>query len=193
MRSRPKGLLVLLMCLGFPSLGRADTGLPMIFVEWPAMLLALVPVVLIEAAVYRRELRIPFRQALHPAGVANAASTLIGYPFAWLLRLAALFVLLDPLAKVAKPSQALIALVYSAWLPPEGEQAMWMLPAASLVGLVPAYFVSVYVEAWALRRLMKGKDRRVIRTLSYKANLASYVFLAACAVCMLVGLAIRGR
>jgi hypothetical protein len=39
---------------------------------------------------------------------------------------------------------------------------------------------------------MKGEDRRTIRTLSYKANLASYVFLAACAVFMLVRLATRG-
>jgi hypothetical protein len=138
MRSRPKGLIVLLMCLGFPSLARADVGLPMIFVEWPAMILALVPVVLIEAAVYRRELRIPFRKALHPAGVANVASTLIGYPFAWLLRLAASFALLDLLAVVPKPPLALIALVYSAWLPPGAEETMWMLPLGLPGGLAPS-------------------------------------------------------
>jgi hypothetical protein len=61
------------------------------------------------------------------------------------------------------------------------------------VGLLPAYFASVYIEAWVLRRLMKGEDRRTIRDLSYKANLASYAFLVACAVFMLVCLAVRGR
>jgi hypothetical protein len=66
-----------------------------------------------------------------------------------------------------------------------------MLPAASLVGLVPAFFVSVYSEAWVLRRLMRGEDRPTILTLSYRANLASYALLVAIAAVMLVRLLLR--
>jgi len=74
------------LCLGLPRLlGRRWS--PMILVEWPAVILALVPVVLIEAAVYHRRLGITYGKALYPAGVANLASTFIGYPLAWILRL----------------------------------------------------------------------------------------------------------
>jgi len=61
---------------------------------------------------------------------------------------------------------------------------MW--PAASLVGLVPAYFVSVYSEAWVLRRWMEDEDKRDMLPLSYRANLASYVLLVAIAIAILV-------
>lgn len=118
---------MLLLCLGCPSPGRADVGLPMVFVEWPLLLLALAPVILIESMVYRRQLGITYWKALYPAGIANLVSTLVGYPLAWILRLAGLFVLVYPLADVVKPSgtsmnpawtQVLTALAYSAWLPP---------------------------------------------------------------------------
>jgi hypothetical protein len=173
----------------------------MILVEWPAVILALVPVVLIEAAVYHRRLGITYGKALYPAGVANLASTFIGYPLAWILRLIgqyALTLLLILVIKlVGEPSNASMnsiparlvgVMVYSAWLSPDAEHALWMVPAASLVGLVPAYFVSVYSEAWVLRRLMRGEDRLTLRALSYRANLASYALLVAIAAVILVRL-----
>jgi len=189
-------LALFVLCLGLPSFAKADVGLPMILVEWPSVILALVPVVLIEAAVYRRRLGTTYAKALDSAGVANLASTFIGYPLAWILRLIGQFVLglllMLVLRLVGEPSEASMdsvpaklveVVVCSAWLP---EGARWTLPAASLVGLVPAYFVSVYSEAWVLRRLMKGEDRHTILTLSYRANLASYVLLVAIATIILV-------
>jgi hypothetical protein len=159
---------------------------------------------LIEAAVYRRQLGTTYGKALYRAGVANLASTFIGYPLAWILRLIGQFVLTLLLMLVMKvvgePSEASMnsvparlvgVVVYSAWLPPDTESARWMLPAASLVGLVPAFFVSVYSEAWVLRRLMRGEDRPTILTLSYRANLASYALLVAIAAVMLVRLLLR--
>ncbi len=197
-------LALLVLCLGLPSFAHADTGLPMIFVEWPAVILALVPVILIEAAVYRRQLGTTYRKALYPAGVANLASTFIGYPLAWILRLIGQFALTLLLVLVMKlvgepsgasmnsiPAKLVAAVVYSAWLPGEMYDARWMLPAASLVGLVPAYFVSVYSEAWVLRRLMRGEDKPTIRALSYRANLASYALLVAIPTVMLIRFLLR--
>jgi uncharacterized membrane protein len=86
------------------------------------------------------------------------------------------------------PARLVGVMVYSAWLSPDAEHALWMVPAASLVGLVPAYFVSVYSEAWVLRRLMRGEDRLTLRALSYRANLASYALLVAIAAVILVRL-----
>ena len=197
MRVFSRILAVFVLCLVLPSFAKADTGLPMILVEWPAVILALVPVVLIEAAVYRRRLGTAYAKALDSAGVANLASTFIGHPLAWILRLIGQFVLglllMLVLKLVGEPSEASMdsvpaklveVVVCSAWLPPEG--APWMWPAASLVGLVPAYFVSVYSEAWVLRRWMEDEDKRDMLPLSYRANLASYVLLVAIAIAILV-------
>jgi len=176
----------------------------MILVEWLAVILALVPVILIEAAVYRRKLGITYGKALYPAGVANLASTFVGYPLAWILRLIGQLVLtllmLLVMKIVGEPAVRSIGattfnlmgvVVYSAWLP--GDGGLWTLPAASLVGLVPAYFVSVYSEAWVLRRLMRGEDRPAIMALSYKANLASYFLLVAIAGVILVRFLLRSQ
>jgi hypothetical protein len=189
------------LCLGLPSPARADVGLPLTIIEWPAMILALVPVILIEAAVYRSYFRTSYSNALYPVGVANLASTFLGYPLAWVLRLVGQFVLglvlelamglvggasSGPMDSIG--TRLVTVIVNSAWLP-EGEG--WMLPAASLAGLVPAFFISVHSEAWVLRRLMKGEDRSAILAFSYRANLASYAFLAAIATIMLLRLLIR--
>jgi hypothetical protein len=181
----------------------------MIILEWPVVILALVPVVLIEAAVYRRRLGIAHGKALFPAGVANLASTFIGYPLAWILRLIGQIVLTLLLIAVAGlvgkwadaamesiPGRLVGVVVSSAWLGPGAEDAPWMLPAASLVGLVPAFFISVYSEAWVLRRLMKvgemeGQDKRAVLALSYRANLASYTLLVAIAAAILVRCLLR--
>ena len=197
-RSRIFALFVLY--LGLPSFAQADVGLPMILIEWPAVILALGPVILIEAVIYRRQLGITYRKALYPAGMANLASTFIGYPLAWILRMIGECVLGLLLMLVAsflgEPSSAstdsiwarlLGVVVGNAWVG-DAEKALWMLPAASLVGLVPAFFVSVYSEAWVLRRLMRGEDRLTIRALSYRANLASYTLLVSIAVFILVRL-----
>jgi hypothetical protein len=191
----------LVVCLGLPSLARADTGLPMIFVEWPAVVLALVPVILIEAAVYRKRLGITYSRAIYPAGICNLASTFIGYPLAWILRLLGQFALTLPLMLVfelvGEPSSTSmhptlerlgVSILDSAWLP---DDQTWMLPVASLVGLAPAFFVSVHSEAWALRRLMRGEDRATILALSYRANLASYTFLVVVDIAILVWLLLR--
>src|SRR5215471_553858 len=203
-RLRRRIAALLLLCLGLPWPARADVGLPLIIIEWPAMILALVPVILIEAAVYRSYFRRSYSNALYPVGVANLASTFLGYPVAWILRLIGQFVLglilTLVMGLVGEPSSGsmdsigtrLVAvIVNSAWLPGDSESALWMLPAASLVCLVPAFFISVHSEAWVLRRLMKGEDRSAILAFSYRANLASYAFLAAIATIMLVRLLIR--
>jgi hypothetical protein len=190
MRSRSKLPILILLALACPALARADIGLPLIFVEGPEMLMALVPVILIESAVYRKCLGIAYRKALWPAGVANVVSTLLGYPLAWGLRMFVQVVVSDPLAKLVGTSSTRTWAGYvflalgPAWIGGEGDT--WVLPVASLAGLIPTFFVSVYLEAWVLTWFFKDKGFAAIRTLSYKANLASYAFLVAGGLILLV-------
>jgi len=61
----------------------ADAGIPMIFLTWPAMVILLVPVILIEGVLCRRWLGLKTSQAIRINAVSNLASTIIGIPVAW--------------------------------------------------------------------------------------------------------------
>jgi hypothetical protein len=63
----------------------ANVGLPMICVYWPSAWIALVPIVLIEAWVGTRLLKIPFGSVLKTAFLGNFVSTLVGIPVTWLV------------------------------------------------------------------------------------------------------------
>jgi hypothetical protein len=54
----------------------ADAGVPMIFVQWPLMTCALLPVIAIEALVVRKRLSLSYGRAFGGAAKASAASTL---------------------------------------------------------------------------------------------------------------------
>lgn len=83
MRSRALcGGLLLLLLAALPA--RADAGVPMLFVTWPGMLLALIPVVAIEALIIRPRLKLAAGDAVRFTGIANLASTVVGIPLAWL-------------------------------------------------------------------------------------------------------------
>lgn len=52
----------------------ADAGLPMIVVEWPAMLLALLPVIGVEVLVARRMIHLPRGRMIAGIALANLIS-----------------------------------------------------------------------------------------------------------------------
>jgi len=71
----------LMVALALPA--KADVGVPMLAVTWPGMLLALIPIVLLEAWVLNRRLRLSARRSLKFSIWANLASTVVGVPVTW--------------------------------------------------------------------------------------------------------------
>ncbi|WP_437752328.1 hypothetical protein [Sorangium sp. So ce1389] len=69
----------------WPKAALANAGIPMIFLVWPASWIVFVPVVLVEAAVARRVLCLPTRDAIKLSLAANAWPTLAGIPVTWAL------------------------------------------------------------------------------------------------------------
>src|SRR5205807_278209 len=65
------------------SLFLADAGIPMLFVQWPLMAYALIPVIAVELFVFRRTLQLTYKSALLGTTLANVASTAVGFPLAW--------------------------------------------------------------------------------------------------------------
>jgi hypothetical protein len=176
-----------LLLLARPAPARADAGIPMIVLTFPPMLMSLVPVILLEAALLSRILKLGFKASLPPAVVANAVSTVIGFPLSWFLMLA-----LELLTTgggtawgiASIPGKVVAVTLQAAWLIPYEKELWWMIPAAAAFGLVPAYFISVFIEAAIVRRYFRQETRAKLRAAVVRANLASYALLA----CLCLGI-----
>ncbi len=57
----------------------------MLFVTWPGMLLALIPIVGIEAWIMRPRLTLTPGKALRLSAIANLVSTVVGIPLTWVV------------------------------------------------------------------------------------------------------------
>ena len=171
-------LLAILVTLPFPAY--ANAGIPMIFLTFPAMLIALLPIVFIEAVVINRTIAIPFRKIFIPCGIANAVSTIIGFPLAWSLLLG--LELLTIRGNCGPGFETFLssittAIFESAWLCVWEKQLHWMIPVAFINCLIVAFFISVLVEYFVFRKLLVGQEISNIKKATYKSNLMTYSLL----------------
>lgn len=169
----------------------ANVGVPVIFIHWPLMLCALVPVIILEALLIRRWLALSLRDAFVGVGKANVFSTLVGVPLAWLAMLAMEFAVTVPFRLAAAKWkweldgpvwQVLGFLLSVAWLVPAEGYLHWMVPAAVALLLVPCFYLSVVLEGRSCTRTWTTVDPARVRRGVFAANLASYalLFVLAC-------------
>jgi len=117
----------------------ADAGIPMIALTLPLMLILLIPVILIEAFLCKRWLRLTNWEAMKSNTVANLVSTIVGVPLAWAIMLGLQFAAMasvdqrtNLLNSNSPLATAVVFLLHSAWIgPAEGHNAWW-IPAATL-------------------------------------------------------------
>jgi hypothetical protein len=180
----------------------ANVGIPMIFIQLPLMLYALVPVIILEALLIRRWLTLSLRDAFVGVTKANIFSTLIGVPLAWLAMLALEFSVMLPLGLAADkwgwkfdgPAWQVLGFLLSvAWLGPAPAYLHWLVPAAVAILLVPCFFLSVVLERRSCTRTWSTVDPARVRRSVFAANLASYglLFVLACGW-MTYGLVTKG-
>jgi len=169
-----------LLMLAAATPAGADAGLPMIVVTFPGMACMLLPVIWMEAALGKARLELTFPESFRAFCVANLVSTLIGVPAAWAalvgLELAATdggkaYGVGTPLGKI------LAVTVQAPWLVPYEEEFHWMVPAAAAVLLVPFFLASWGSEYVVMRRLLKGKEPRVLKDVLFRVNVYSYLLL----------------
>ena len=163
----------------------ADAGVPMIFLTFPAMLILLTPIVLVEAFLYRKWLRIKTRKAVSYSIWSNIASLILGIPLAWgmmfLFELSFFGIFESKLDLLAKSpfANVIFLIVGSAWLGPT--TTPWIIPAACLVLLIPFYLASYGVEYLVVRILINQEEPhhadRDVRVAVRNANLVSYAAL----------------
>ena len=132
----------------------ANAGVPMLFVQMPFLLMALPLVIAIEAVLCRHWLNVPWKRAWVVTTIANAISTLAGFPILWIA-----LVIIQLLAGgggepgLAEPWYSIYSVtVQAAWLLPDGKRLYWMVPTAGIVLLIPAFFVTVLIEGIVYRK-----------------------------------------
>lgn len=169
-------------------IGFIDIGVPMIFLAIPVMVIALLPIISLEAFALCRSLSLPFNQALRVATFANLASTLVGIPITWLLLVAVQLVTGGGAAYGLKtPLTKFLSVTWQApWLIPYESDLHWMIPAAGLFLLIPFFFASWYVEYLVAKRILKRVDPNDTWRGVRNANIISYGLLAVYLVTVLV-------
>ena len=152
----------------------------MIAVVMPAFIVALVPVVVIEAYVFKRA-GFPFGWALTWNTIANLVTTLIGVPLVWFILFGLTLLTIGTSCGESINTLAdriLWTVLRTPWLCPLELGLRWVVPAAFLLLLVPFFLMSWLIESLIIRKANKSRDPLPIHRASLHANLASYVLLA---------------
>ena len=180
----------------------ADAGVPMIFLTFPAMIMLLIPIILVEAWFLHKWLALGAWEAGKLSAIANTASTLLGVPAAWAVMLCVEVGVGWSVVKIPSLSQAaekwnspiasvVITLLSAAWLSPNEKNLYWMVPVAVLALMVPTFFASAWIETIIVQKMAGGIDEgpsnpASIRIAVRNANLISYCLLAVGAVVWLL-------
>ncbi len=153
----------------------------MLLLAWPAQALALVPIVLVEALVLARSMRVEFRSQLWPVAKANFLSTLVGVPLAWAGMFAVeaaaagiVFGLLpESVADMPVVRYAMFPFM-AAWI---GGSTTLEFQAAFLVLAVPFFLISFFIEYRFLRPGYPAAEHALLRSAVKRGNALSYALL----------------
>jgi hypothetical protein len=175
-------MLAAAIVLAVPAAAFANAGVPMIAIVYPGMGILLLPVIIIEVVVLRRRLSSPLRRTAIMVTVSNLVSTVFGVPLTWMVLVALQAVTGG--GGSAGPSfdtfaGKLLAVTWQApWMMPYESDMYWMMPVASLVLLVPFFFVSWLIEYQLSRLFLRDVDKADLKRAVLIANLVSYAMLA---------------
>lgn len=149
----------------------------------PVSIMALVPVILIEAAFGRRMLKLSWPEALKIFGRANLHSTFWGVPLTWLLLLIIEMVLgltVGPLFEGSNLSKQTLFILQvigspvSAWIGPGKPWDVYI----AFVGLsIPFCIASIFIEEWSINRQISKVPYAAIRKSLVFGNISSYLLL----------------
>jgi len=166
----------------------ANAGVPMLFVQMPLLLIALPVVIAVEAALCRRWLGVSWKLAWKSAGIANALSTVVGFPILWV---ALVFIQMvvggGRVPKLTEPWFSVYTVtVQAAWLLPFEHRLYWMIPTACMVLLIPAFFVTVFIEKKVYRGVLgETIGRMEVTRATWRMHLITYGLLLAAGLCLL--------
>jgi hypothetical protein len=174
----------------------ANTGIPMVMMTMPLMVVVLAPIVLLEAWVVKRITGESFKRTLSVMLRANLWTTVLGLPLSnlltWLMNVAAEAVLPRITRDTFHAHGPLLkALLRNHWFDPikaydmtRGADGVWIKPVEPWwyfgLALTFAFLVHLLVSTWIEYSYMKRHLQNpapVVKQAAIRANLASYCFL----------------
>jgi len=166
----------IILCL--PSMASANMGLPMIVITMPGMVAALIPIIVLEMFIIKAMLASRWREAAVASTVANATSTLIGVPLAWIASFLLEMVIAIPSGYLHIDLGPILgSILCSAWLAPDESNARWMIPLSAMVLLVWFFYASFWIERLVGKRFLRDYTVEQINKAFWRGNIASYILL----------------
>jgi hypothetical protein len=136
-----------------PCAAWANSGIGFLLVSAPAIILALIPAIFIEAPVIARMLGLPFKDGLRLSTRANLISTFLG---------------------IAIGLGVDFALIFSS-----GGSGPTPNRAVLVFSLLPMFFITWWIERWVIARKMREIPKRRVTLATLAANAVSYSALVA--------------
>ncbi|MGA7885187.1 MAG: hypothetical protein WCA44_05545 [Acidobacteriaceae bacterium] len=165
-----------------PPAAHADAGIPMLPVQYPEILLYILPVILIEAVYLQRQLNTRLRRTMIAVTLVNLVTVALGYPLAW-----AMYKILDWMFGFPPVTTPMF---YNLWKVPVWismkmfpawvglREGMWTVLAVWVALLIPSFLLTGLVKAWLVGWYdllnFKGNTRPAV----WMANRYSYFFLS---------------
>ena len=170
-------LLIIILCLPIPA--HANVGLPMVVPVGILMILALVPIIGVEAWVLSVRLSVGFGAALAASGAANLVSTVIGLPVSWLVAGTIGSKARNLLPRSNASWKYVINRITESLFGMIGDtNSEWIIPSAELMYLVPLFFLSWAIESYVVSNMLEGTHAVGISSAVCVANIASYGLLS---------------
>lgn len=179
MKRTEKFVLMAVAVWLLPCAVYANVAIPMIYFEFPAMVIALVPVIALEFFVARKWISVPWKKIFLGISGANLASTLLGVPLAYGFILGFGY-LLGLLGFELGSDQSLLSpirIIWSAAYVGPYRFYNWMAATGFMTFLVPAFFISVFLERAILIRVFAEVEKAAVRKAVWKMNVFSYILL----------------
>lgn len=154
----PCFLTTILALLYMPESAQANTGVPMLYVIWPPLVLMLVPIILVETSYLSWALQISFRRLWKRVAIGNIISSFVGIPLVWVLWVYSLgwgkmdkaYGHLETLT-----GKLIAGVVQAPWLIPYESEFYWLIPLATVVLCCVFIVTSGVIESHFILR--KGK------------------------------------
>lgn len=185
---KKRHLLLGIAAVLMPVSAWANVGVPMVALTLPVSVVALIPIIIIEAYIFNRG-GFAFKWALKWNAIANIITTFIGIPLTWVILVALEMVVVGGGCQesVSTLPQKIYGVVTRApWLCPFESELHWMVPTAYLILLVPFFFISWKVESWVIRKRNKSLDQTLINKLCLRGNVVTYALLALVPISMYI-------
>lgn len=181
-RQTPHLLKVLLVLFCVSGNAQANTGVPMLYVIWPPLILMLCPIILIETSYLSWALKVSFKQLWKRVTFANIISSLIGIPLVWFLWVCCLGFANGHGAygHLETLTEKLVAGVIQApWLIPYESEFYWLIPLAVIVLFCVFIITSWIIEGYFICKKTQGIELDSLLPISIAKSKISFHLLIA--------------